>query len=176
MGIGAALATAGDGALSPADGGGLSGHFDDHVLLLLFLNFLRKCKKRRHSAFTKHRRWGDGLFGFGAVPLLTGKQKSPAAFPEGKNGWALVCSFWSWSGLCPFCGNWPVQKGHRSKTAQKGELCGFKSCRSVGIPVWHLSFDWSIFTPEKVRKHLMPCGFFRMASKVFGLVGADSRT
>ena len=69
MGVGTSLAPAGDGYLPPADGGELLGHFDDHVLLLLFLNFPRICKKRRHSAFAKHRRLGGLVVRFGAGPM-----------------------------------------------------------------------------------------------------------
>ena len=37
MGVGAALTAAGDRDVPPTDDRGFSGHFNDHVLLLLFL-------------------------------------------------------------------------------------------------------------------------------------------
>lgn len=45
----------------------------------------------------------------------------------------------------------PIQKGHRPKTAQNGEIVGFKSCRLLSNPLLHLSFDQLILTPEKPK-------------------------
>ena len=115
---------------------------------------------------------------FGAVPfLICRKLKKGASLLAveyqqigAQNFGYLFSETWR-----PFCGKWRIQKGHRQISPQTGWKRGFKSSRFAPNPVLHLWFDRLIFDTEKVRKHLMPCGFIRMASKVFGLDGGNAR-
>ena len=92
-----------------------------------------------------------------------------------QNGAFIFVYLFSGKAVPFFASPCPIKKGHRLKTAQNGEIVGFKSCRLLTKPHLHLSFDYLIFDPLKAQKHLMPCGFIHMASKVFGLVGWAGR-
>ena len=109
--VGAAFAPAGDGDFLPADGRGFSGHFDDHILFLLS-EFFPDIQKAPFFPAGKTAFGGTGYWVLRAVPFLTGKQKSPAAFPKREEllGSCYIC-FMRVTGGCALFQLMTKQKG-----------------------------------------------------------------
>ena len=124
------------------------------TLVLRAVPFLKE-KQKRPSYFSQKGRtagrwiWFVKASGVGALFQLVGDQKGHKFRDCGqptKRTLYFRLSFFG-KGSIFFVGPCPIQKGHRPKTAQNGEIVGFKSSQSLSNPLLHLSFDQLIFAP-----------------------------
>ena len=123
-------------------------------LVLGAVPFLKGRQKRPNCFSQKGRTAGRWIWfvrasGAGALFQLAGDQKGHRSVGCGqptKRTLYFRLSFYG-NGSAFFVGPYPIQKGHRLKTAQNGEIVGFKSCQLLSNLLLHLSFDQLIFDP-----------------------------